>query len=228
MTTRSRRRAYRILWGLCATIGVPYFRPRVEGLANLPTDRPFIVACNHTTLLDWAALAYFVPRPIHFLITRAYYDRRAFRWFCRLGGALPVTPGRIEPSTLRRALAVLAAGDVIGIFPEGRIRSDTAPLRARRGVIELASKAGVPIVPATIRGAARAFPPTARLPRPYGVTVAFGPPLMAPSAPAPREAQERCAQMLMERIAALRQRGPTIANGTVPAPARPPMGHIRS
>jgi len=199
--TAAEARRYAILRRACAIVGVPYFRPRCEGLHHLP-DGAFVVAASHTTLLDWAALAYFIPRPVRFLMTRAYYDRPLLRWFCRFGSALPVTPGRIEPSTFRIAVEALATGDVVGIFPEGRLRSASEPARAARGVIELAQRSGAPIVPATIRGAARAFPATSRLPRPFRVTVAFGAPLTVAD-DLSRPAQHAIASTLMTAIDAL-------------------------
>jgi 1-acyl-sn-glycerol-3-phosphate acyltransferase len=167
---------YRLLRSLCALIGVPYFRPRVEYACALPSA-PFIVACRHTTLLDWAAIAHFIPRPVRFLVTRDYYDHPLFRWFCRWGGAIPVCPGRIEPSAIRAALSALEKGEVVGIFPEGRITRDGGQLPFQRGAVELAIRSGCPIVPATIRGAFRAFPRHRRVPRPRRVVVAFGAPL---------------------------------------------------
>jgi 1-acyl-sn-glycerol-3-phosphate acyltransferase len=196
--------AYALAWGLGAAIGVPYFRPRAEGLVHVRRDGPFVVACNHVTLLDWAGLAWFVPRPVRFLMTRDYYDRPALRWFCRLGGAIPVTPGRIEPTAIRGALAALTRGDAVGVFPEGRISRDDAPLPPERGIVELARRAGVPIVPATIRGAFRAFPRHARVPRPRRVTVVFGAPLAVPAHAHGHRAQAEVARELMARIAALR------------------------
>lgn len=197
------RAVYRVLRVLAGVIGIPFFRPRVEGREFVLDGRPFIVACNHVTLLDWAALALFVPRPIRFLMTRTYYDRPALRWFCRLGGAIPVTPGRIGPSALRAAHAALARGEVVGIFPEGRLMTDGERPMAERGVATLAARAGVPVVPATIRGAHAAFPATALLPRPRSVTVVFGPSLVPPAADASRDALDDFTRVLMRRIADL-------------------------
>jgi 1-acyl-sn-glycerol-3-phosphate acyltransferase len=187
-------------------VGVPYFRPRVEYASTLPST-PFIVACNHTTLLDWAAIAHFIPRPVRFLVTRDYYDRPSLRWFCRWGGAIPVRPGRVEPSAIRAALTALDNGDVVGIFPEGRISRDGHQLPFQRGAVELAIRARCPIVPATIRGAYRAFPRHRRVPRPVRVVVAFGVPFDCSSDAAveiePRAHGEMRTRELAARIASL-------------------------
>jgi 1-acyl-sn-glycerol-3-phosphate acyltransferase len=201
MTPSFRVSSYDVLWWSCAFVGVPYFRPRIEGRRHVVCGEPFIVACNHVTLLDWAALAYGIPRQVRFLVTRAYYDRPALHWFCRHGGAIPVRRGRIEPSAFRAAETALRAGEVVGVFPEGRLSLDGRLLAPERGVIGLAQRCRVPIVPATIRGAFRAFPPTARVPRPRRITVAFGEPFY-PTA-FKRADHHTLAEDLMRRIASL-------------------------
>lgn len=166
-------RRYRLIRRACALVGVPYFRPRIRLATPLPSG-PFLVACNHTTMLDWAAIAYAIPRPVRFLITRDYYNLPYFRWFCRMGGAIPVRHGRIEATSFRRALAVLEAGEIVGIFPEGRISPDGRLLPFQRGVADLALRAHCAVVPATIRGAFQAFPGHKRFPQPRRVEIAFG------------------------------------------------------
>ncbi len=197
---------YQMLKRACTVLGVPYFRPHVVFRAPLPASG-FIVACNHVTLLDWAAIAYALPRPVRFLITRDYYDHRACRWFCRLGGAIPVRTRGIEPSATRAAIAAIRRGEILGIFPEGGLSPTGRLLPFQRGVIKLALRAQCPILPATIRGAFDAFPKHRWLPRPRRVVVAFGTPLLAIRAPAdapdPRAGERALLQRLMTDIADL-------------------------
>lgn len=190
---------YATIKAACTIVGVPYFRPRVSFAAPLPSAG-FVVACNHVTLLDWAAIAYAVPRPVRFLVTRDYYDRPACRWFCRLGRAIPVDPRGIELSAMRTAVAALRRGEILGIFPEGALSATGRMRPFQRGVVRLAMRTGCAVVPATIRGAFEAFPVHRRVPRPRRVVVAFGTPLAAPSAPTDPAESPTVASAFLERL----------------------------
>lgn len=190
---------YAAIKAACTVVGVPYFRPRVSFAAPLPLSG-FVVACNHVTLLDWAAIAYAVPRPVRFLVTRDYYDRPACRWFCRLGRAIPVDPRGIELSAMRTAVAALRRGEILGIFPEGALSTNGRMRPFQRGVVRLAMRAGCDVVPATIRGAFEAFPVHRRVPRPRRVVVAFGKPLAAPHAPTDPAEGHAMARAFLERL----------------------------
>lgn len=181
-----------------------YFSLRATGHDALPSG-PFIVAGNHSSLLDWVFVARFVDRPIRFVLTREFYDQAVVTPLYRRLGVIPIRDGGIELSAVRQLLATLARGEIVGVFPEGRITPDGALLPAQPGVIAIAARAGVPIVPVGVHGAFEAFPRTARLPRPHAVRVAYGDPLDVPAEVArSRTGQATYAEELMRRIGALR------------------------
>jgi 1-acyl-sn-glycerol-3-phosphate acyltransferase len=181
-----------------------YFSLRASGHDALPTG-PFIVAGNHSSLLDWVFVARFVARPIRFVLSREFYDQAGFTEIYRRLGVIPIRDGAIELSAVRQLLATLERGEIVGVFPEGAITRDGALLPAQPGVIAIAARAGVPIVPVGVRGAFEAFPREARVPRPHPVRVAYGTPLPIPrEAARSRDEQARLADELMRRIAELR------------------------
>lgn len=184
-----------------------YFSLCATGQDRLPAG-PFIVAGNHSSLLDWVFVARFVERPIRFVLTREFYDQAGFTRLYRRLGVIPIRDGAIELSAVRQLLATLQRGEIVGVFPEGRITRDGTLLPAQPGVVAIAARAGVPIVPVGVQGAFEAFPRDARLPRPHAVRVAYGEPLVIPEAVArSREGQSRWAAELMQRIGALCARG---------------------
>lgn len=179
-----------------------YFGMQQEGLERLPPHGSYLLAPNHVSMLDWAFLSYFLPRLTRFVVHREYYDNPFLGFGLRVNGALPIRTGRPDLGAMRKALAVLAAGEPLILFPEGAISRTGRPGRALPGIIALAAAAQSPIVPVAIRGAFQAFPRWQRLPRPGRVTVVFGP-LLPPPVAANRAAQEQLAGRLTEHITAL-------------------------
>ncbi len=203
---------YAALRGILRPVFRVYFRMRGEGLEHLPQDGPFLVAPNHVSMLDWAHLAYFLPRSVRFVIDQEMLERLPIRVGCAINGMIAVRTDRPDVRGLRLARAALAGGIPLVVFPEGQISRTGRPQRARPGVISLAAHCQVPIVPAALRGAFAAFPRWQRVPRPRPVTVVFGAPLPPPPRRIPRAGQQELADRLMAHITAL-------LDGTVPPPA---------
>ena len=98
---------------------------------------------------------------------------------------------------------MLAGGEPLVVFPEGRISRTGRPQDAQPGILRIAAAAQAPILPVAIRGAFQAFPRWQRLPRPGRVTVVFGRPLPPPPGSSARGAQRAQADGLMAHITAL-------------------------
>jgi 1-acyl-sn-glycerol-3-phosphate acyltransferase len=130
-----------------------FFELTVEGLEHLPASGPYIVAANHHNYLDGVVLAAVAPVPIAFLVMpRVYRATPLHPLFHRHVGSIPITLERPDVGALRRTLAALEAGRVIGIFPEGpfSVRGQLEP--GLPGVGLLALRSGATVVPAAIRG----------------------------------------------------------------------------
>jgi 1-acyl-sn-glycerol-3-phosphate acyltransferase len=93
------------------------------------------------------------PRPLRFLIAREQYDRWYLRGLFRAIGCIPVERTRNPRAALKAARAALAAGEVVALFPHGRIHLDHhPPAPLKRGVVTLAQLSGAPIVPLRVEG----------------------------------------------------------------------------
>jgi 1-acyl-sn-glycerol-3-phosphate acyltransferase len=181
-----------------------YFSLRGEGQERLPPG-PFILAANHSSMLDWLFVARFVTRPVRFVLSREFFDQRGVTWAYRSLGVIPIRDGAIELSAVRQLLTTLKRGEIVGVFPEGRITRDGALAPGEPGIIAMAARAGVPIVPAGVHGAFEAFPREARLPLPRPVRIRFGEPMPVPEAAvADRDEQLRVLGRLMQAIDVLR------------------------
>lgn len=195
---------YHSLKAVIAPAADAYFRLHASGHELLPPG-PFILAANHSSLLDWVFVARFVARPVRFVLSRDFYDQPALTWAYRCLGVIPIRERMIELSAVRQLLMTLRRGEIVGLFPEGRITRDGTLLPGEPGVVALAARARVAIVPAGVRGAFDAYPRDAWMPRPRPVRVRFGEPFAVPAATAnDRREQRRLVADLMHRIGALR------------------------
>ena len=191
---------YCLVRGLFRLLARPLFRFRVEGVEHVPPRGPAILAAAHRSWLDPPAIGGAAPRPVRFLILDRVYDRPYARWFYRAMGGIPV---RAETSAiaLRAAIRGLRAGELLGIFPEGRVAADGVRIPLRPGAAMLAVHARARVVPTAIDGSAAAWPHGRRFPGPGHVRVRFAPPLSPP----PGRDREAVAEMQRRLEAALRE-----------------------
>ncbi len=159
---------------------------RLTGSCAAPLPRgPVVFAPNHRSLLDPVVVQVVCQRRLVFMITNKWYSRPSLRWFFRFMRCIPVEDGARNRAALDRALTALGAGHSVAIFPEGRISADGRLGEFVPGVVALARRAGVPIVPVGVVGTREALPRGARIPRPCRITVRFGPPIfLGETAPA--------------------------------------------
>ncbi|KXS39761.1 MFS transporter [Modicisalibacter sp. 'Wilcox'] len=132
------------------------YRLRFRGRSRVPAEGPALVVCNHVSFMDALIIGGACPRPLRFLMDRPIYESPWLNWFFRLAGAIPVDSERRDPGGVRRAMAevsrALRAGEVVMVFPEGRLTTDGEIHRFRRGVDMILARDAVPVVPAALAG----------------------------------------------------------------------------
>jgi 1-acyl-sn-glycerol-3-phosphate acyltransferase len=135
-------------------IGLMYglWKPRVLGAWRVPAAGPVIFAVNHTHAVDGPMVMGTAPRPVHFLIKKEAFIGPLDPFLLGIG-QLKVDRSGTDRTAITGALAVLAGGGVLGIFPEGtRGEGDFASLRA--GLAYFAVRSGAPVVPVAVLGSA--------------------------------------------------------------------------
>ena len=149
------------------------------GEEHVPGEGPAVVAANHPSYLDPVLLSLQLARPIRFMAWDALFRVPLLGQLIRAFGAFPVDVRRGKGrSAYDAARAMVEAGEVVGIFPEGR-RSQTGWMEESLylGAVRLARDTGAPLVPATISGAFRAWPHYQSLPRPARIRVRYHEPI---------------------------------------------------
>jgi 1-acyl-sn-glycerol-3-phosphate acyltransferase len=160
------------------------FRPRIEGMENIPESGAAIVAGNHLSFSDHFLMPAILPRRITFLAKAEYFTGPGLKGrltaaFFRSAGQIPVdrSGGKASQSAITAGLEVLGRGELLGIYPEGTRSHDGRLYRGRTGVAVMALRAGVPVIPCAMVGTFELQPPGRVVPRLGRVTIRFGRPL---------------------------------------------------
>lgn len=120
---------------------------------NVPPTGGALVASNHLSGLDPLLLIASCSRPLRFLIAREQYDRFWLRWLFRAVGCIPVERTRNPRAALYAAREALTRGEVVALFPQGRIHLDHhPPTPIKRGIVLLSRMTQTPIVPVRVTG----------------------------------------------------------------------------
>lgn len=143
------------------TFGSVIFRiassPQVLHVERAPRTGGYLLAANHTCAYDAPLLIAANPRMIYWLSIVELFRNPFSRWFMNSFGALPLDRSKTDTVTVRRLARLLAAGNVVGIFPEGGVRHDEASVLEAGaiddGICKLAQLAGVPVLPCVVLGA---------------------------------------------------------------------------
>ena len=149
----------------------PYARFDIDGVGRIPRRGPVILASNHRSYFDVAALALVAARlgrPVRFLAKRELFDAPVIGQLARALGGIPVDRGSRSDTPLREARRALEAGEVVVILPQGTIprgkKFFETELRGKTGTARLAAMTGAPVLPIGIWGTEAVWPRSSRLP----------------------------------------------------------------
>jgi hypothetical protein len=141
-----------LVWLLIHTV----YRLDKSGLEHIPEEGPAVIVCNHVSFVDALIIAAACRRPIRFVMHHRIYRIPVLNFIFRTGRAIPVASAKEDPELLERAFDEVAraldAGDVVCIFPEGRITDTGEMYPFRRGISRIVERTPVPVVPMALRG----------------------------------------------------------------------------
>ena len=116
-------------------------------------DGPAVVAANHFSHIDPVVTSITARRPIRYLaVDELYGNSWVFDRLTLWLGAIPMSRTRAPFGALKIALAELAAGGTVGLFPEGVRVWRWGEIEPKRGAAWLAHRTGVPLVPIALAG----------------------------------------------------------------------------
>jgi 1-acyl-sn-glycerol-3-phosphate acyltransferase len=141
-----------MVWMLIHSI----YRLKKLNVERIPEEGPAILVCNHVSYVDALVISAACPRPIRWVMDHGIFRVPLLSFFFRTARAIPIAPSRENPELLERAYQrigeELAAGELIGIFPEGRLTSDGNMTEFRGGVMRILKDRPVPVIPMALSG----------------------------------------------------------------------------
>lgn len=141
-----------IIWILSHTI----YRVRHDGLQHIPQEGPAVLVCNHVSYMDAMVIAGAVRRPVRFVMDDGIFRSKLLGWLFRLAQTIPIAPWRKRPEVYAAAFEAIAReledGQVVCIFPEGKLTKDGEIDTFREGIEQIVSRTPVPVVPMALQG----------------------------------------------------------------------------
>jgi 1-acyl-sn-glycerol-3-phosphate acyltransferase len=133
-----------------------FYRVDKQGLERVPEEGPCVIVCNHVSYVDAVVIAACVRRPIRFVMDHRIYAVPLLHFIFRTMRAIPIASAKEDAALKERAFTeaadALKAGEIVCIFPEGKI-TDTGELnRFRPGLQRILEQRPAPVVPMALRG----------------------------------------------------------------------------
>jgi 1-acyl-sn-glycerol-3-phosphate acyltransferase len=132
------------------------YRVDKKGLEQIPDQGACVIVCNHVSFVDAIVIAACVSRPVRFVMDHRIFGLPLLNFIFRTMRAIPIASAKEDPALKERAFVeaanALKAGEIVCIFPEGKI-TDTGEINPfRPGLQRILEQAPAPVVPMALRG----------------------------------------------------------------------------
>ena len=127
------------------------YRVKAEGLENIPPEGPAVLVCNHISFVDPVIIGGYVRRPVRFVMHYKIFNAPLTRWLFKSARAIPIAGKNEDPQMYQQAFdairQALQDGDLVCIFPEGRLTPDGQIQPFRSGIERIIEETPVPVIP---------------------------------------------------------------------------------
>lgn len=132
------------------------YRLRVLGGDKIPVEGPCVLVCNHVTYVDWLLIGATCPRPPRFVMYHGFMKLPLVGVLLRGGKVIPIAPAHEDQGLLDEAFDRIAQelenGELVCIFPEGKITSHGEMNPFRTGIERIIARTPVPVLPLALNG----------------------------------------------------------------------------
>src|SRR3989441_4380122 len=169
---------------------------------GLNPSQPGVYVANHQSQFDIPALVVAMPTDFRIVAKRELLYIPIFGWALWLAGFIFIDRADREKAIRRldRTVRTIRRGTSVVVFVEGTRSTDGRLLPFKKGGFVLALKAGVPIVPVSIRGGLGILPKGSLRVKPGTIDIVFGAPV--PTSAYSLDTREDLIATVRERIAA--------------------------
>lgn len=123
---------------------------------RIPHEGAAILVCNHVSYMDAIVIMASSPRPIRFVMDHRIFKIPLLSWIFRTAKAIPIAPAKEDPWLMEKSYVDIAQalheGDLVCIFPEGRLTSTGDINDFKGGVMKILERSPVPVYPMALRG----------------------------------------------------------------------------
>ena len=141
-----------LVWLLLHTV----YRVKHSGLDKIPDEGPALLICNHVSFVDALVMAGSVRRPIRFVMYHRIFEMPLLSFIFKTAQAIPIASAHEDKAMMEQAFdrvsAALQAGELVCVFPEGKITEDGEMNPFKPGITRILERDPVPVVPMALRG----------------------------------------------------------------------------
>jgi 1-acyl-sn-glycerol-3-phosphate acyltransferase len=137
-------------------LGHTLYRVQDKGLENIPETGPVVLVCNHVSFVDAMLIGGTYHRPIRFVMDRSIAEMKGLKTFFKIAKTIPICSPKADidvyENAFKRIKEELNSGEIICIFPEGKLTTDGEVATFKAGIERIIKESPVPVVPLALGG----------------------------------------------------------------------------
>ncbi len=141
-----------MIWMLTHTM----YRVTHAEMEKIPEEGPVVLVCNHVSYVDALLIASACRRPVRFVMDRSIAGMPVLKYFFRFARTIPIcspkADNEVYESAFSRIREELNDGQVVCIFPEGKLTSTGEIDTFKRGIERIIAETPVPVIPMALNG----------------------------------------------------------------------------
>ncbi|MBP3463504.1 MAG: 1-acyl-sn-glycerol-3-phosphate acyltransferase [Clostridia bacterium] len=146
-----------IIRPICFVLAKIIYRVKIVGIENVPKNKACIICGNHVHAMDAPVLLASTSRKINFMAKQELWKNGAFKFIAWIFNVFPVARGKKDTEAIKTSLKILNSNQILGMYPEGTRKGLERGIKPKNGAVNLAIRAGVPIIPFGVCGEFKPF-----------------------------------------------------------------------